>query len=173
MSRPGHKGDSCDKTNYVSDQRLSGKRRENRPLFRIRCGFLGLLVALMPVPVHAAGIHWLCWYEGSNETIHCFFDGAVANAADEAAERAETARLALELPANLPGFVRELRLNPAQFAQEEIVVPLFAPPDDATRVLELAQEVMCGSRRACVVAMSPSALSADLLRMLNDDPALD
>jgi hypothetical protein len=152
---------------------LSSGRSENRSPFRIRCGFLGLLIVLMPVPVHAGGIHWLCWHDGSDETIHCFLDGAVLSAAEEAAEGVETDRLALELPPNLPGFVRELRLNPAGFAQEEIVVPLFAPPDDATRVLELAQAVMCGSRRGCVVAMAPSALSADLLRMLNDDPALD
>lgn len=119
-------------------------------------------------------MRWLCWHEASDETVHCFLDGdAVSNGADLAAEDAEKARLSLELPANLPGFVRELRLNPARFAQQEIVVPLFAPAIEAGRVPELAQEVMCGSRRNCAIVMSPNALSADLLRMLNDDPALE
>lgn len=153
----------------MSDQRMSGEPCS--PL-SARCGSLGLLVAMLPMSVHAEGIRWLCWHDGG-EAIHCFFDGAALSAAGAAAADAETARLAAELPPDLPGFVRELRLNPARFAQEAIVVPMFAPSDDAARVHELAQAVMCGSRQACSVVMSPSPLSVELLRLLDDDPALE
>jgi hypothetical protein len=157
------------------ERMVGAPRRRARvtSVFRRCCLCAGLTGLALP----AAGqdIRWWCWYERSDETARCVLDRAVlvTDRANDEAEAAEVARLEAELPANLPRFARELRLNPLRFANEEVAVPLWAPPTDPAAVEELAQAIMCGSRRACVVVMLPNRMSVPLSDILDDDPALE
>lgn len=119
-----------------------------------------------------AEIRWLCWESPQDDSVRCLLDASAALAGAGLAD-VELNRLAASLPTNMPAFARELRLYPARFRDREVRIPLLGPAEEFARVKELTQAVMCGSREACSVSFSASYLTTKLLRLLDDDPALD
>lgn len=127
-----------------------------RLLAGIACGMT--MVTSVHAQNAATDTVWKCWYN-QDTRIQCVLLTATASAAANP-RYAENAML--------PAAVKQLWTSAATLAGKKVYIPLHTEPDDWERVRLLAESVMCGANRACVVDFSRSFVEAALL-----DPSLD
>jgi hypothetical protein len=119
---------------------------------------LGL--AALP-PTHAQEAQpdtvWKCWYN-QDWRIQCVLGSANPDA--PADPRYANNPM-------LPQAVKALWTNAASMVGNKVFIPLYTEPEDWDRVRLLAESVMCGANRACVVDFSRNFIEAAML-----DPGL-
>lgn len=132
-----------------------------------------LLAALALLPLTAmAGetLQWRCWY---NQQVH------ITCLLDETPEAAPTMG-GMNLPANLPPIVAQLRRDPGSFRNLAVHIPLHTQPYDMAFTAMLARSSVCGTRPDCSVnftARAPSdaeltSILAKHLAYRQDKPAM-
>lgn len=118
---------------------------------------------------------WLCVYD-QEVTIDCRLVSAPGAVRPVAARQPEleAARSepvdAYRARGEMHPLIALMRTDPAAFAGRRVSIPMFAPSEDPEFTRQLADAVVCGSNRACVVdfrvaeglfAMLPDAAPAD------------
>lgn len=94
---------------------------------------------------------WICWYQPSDLTVQCLLAHADA---DNEQRRSEVDH---RFDQRLPELVRMIWATPEQLAGARISIPLGTVPYEMEFVQQLAQSVMCGSRRDCSVGLDANA----------------
>lgn len=139
-----------------------------------------LLMALYATCAHAEEavarpVSWVCWYAGA-ASVACRLgapDAFVPSGADLSSPTSDAGAV---LPAGrwpLPEIVRTILQQPETLVGSTISIPLFTEARDADFVHELAEAVMCGTRRLCRVLFLGSSTEIALALDTLDDPALN
>ena len=139
-----------------------------------------LLMALYATCAHAEEaaarpVRWVCWYTGA-ASIACRLGAPDAFVPSGAELQSPTSDAGAVLPAGkrpLPEIVRTILQQPETLVGRTISIPLFTEARDADFVRELAEAVMCGTRKLCGVLFLGSSTEIALALDALDDPALN
>jgi hypothetical protein len=96
---------------------------------------------------------WRCWYN-QDSRIQCVLVSATPGTPADP-RYADNPKL--------PQAIKQLWTNAASAAGSRVFIPLFTEPEDWDRVRLLAESVMCGANRSCVVDFSRSYIEAAML----------
>lgn len=112
----------------------------SRVLLLVLC--LSVLPTASAAPPQAPEpLAWRCWYDPVRPAMACLLE-------EGPPERGEFHPGALSGPETF----RALQVDPGRFADEPILVPLYAPPIDMKRAEQLARNVVCYRHPRCRVA---------------------
>lgn len=139
-----------------------------------------LLMALYATCAHAEEVvarpvSWVCWYAGA-ASVACRLGGPDGGELSGADLQSPTTDAGAALPAGkrpLPEIVRTILQQPHTLVGKTISIPLFTEARDAEFVRELADAVMCGTRKLCRVLFLGTSTEIALALDAFDDPALN
>ncbi|NMG45013.1 hypothetical protein GPA22_14895 [Aromatoleum toluvorans] len=139
-----------------------------------------LLLALPVTAAHAEApavtpVSWICWY-ANGTAVSCRLGPPDAFMPAPAELQPGAADAGALLPAGkrpLPQIVRTILQEPEKLADRTISIPLFAESHDTDFVRELAEAVMCGTRKLCRVLFLRSSTDIALTLDAVEDPALN
>ncbi|MBD5804939.1 hypothetical protein AZOA_43850 [Azoarcus sp. Aa7] len=139
-----------------------------------------LLMALYATCAHAeepvaAPVSWVCWYAGAT-SVACRLgapDAFVPSGADLPSPASDAGAVLPVGKRPLPEIVRTILLHPDTLVGRTISIPLFTEARDPDFVHELAEAVMCGTRKLCHVLFLGSSTEIALALDMLDDPALN
>lgn len=118
---------------------------------------------------------WVCWYaDGTSLACRLGPEGlSMLSPADLSAGAEDSAIVPPAGRRPLPEIVRTILLQPEKLAGRTISIPLFTEAQDMDFARELAEAVMCGTRRLCRVLFLGSSAEVALALDAVDDPALN
>lgn len=139
-----------------------------------------LLLALPATAAHAgapadAPVGWICWY-GKGTTVSCRLelpDPLAPAVAEPQSGAPDAGALLPQGKRPLPQIVRTILREPGTLGGKTISIPLFTESHDIDFVHELAEAVMCGTRRLCSVRFLRSPSDIALALDAADDPAFN
>lgn len=139
-----------------------------------------LLMALYATCAHAEEalarpVSWVCWYAGAT-SVACRLgapDAFMPSGADLPSPASDAGAVLPVGKRPLPEIVRTILLQPEMLVGRTISIPLFTEARDADFVHELAEAVMCGTRKLCHVLFLGSSTEIALALDTLDDPALN
>lgn len=139
-----------------------------------------LLLTLTATGAHAEepaarAASWVCWYAKS-ASVSCRLGEPAALAAADADPQSPLSDAGGVLPAGtrpLPEIVRTILQQPESLAGRTISIPLFTEARDTEFVRELADAVMCGTRKLCHVLFLASSAEIALALDAFEDPAFN
>ncbi|QTQ37008.1 Uncharacterized protein ToN1_28760 [Aromatoleum petrolei] len=146
-----------------------------------RWRFAGTLLLALPAAAAHAGapagapVGWICWY-GKGTTVSCRLEAQDALApavANPPSAEPDVGALLSQGKRPLPQIARTILREPAQLEGKTISIPLFTESHDMDFVQELAEAVMCGTRRLCRVRFLRSPSDIALALDAADDPAVN
>lgn len=128
----------------------------------------------LPMPASAGDdANWICWH-GEATALVCRLSSLGTEEADRAADKATVPAVAADDPyARLPPLVREILREPDRLWGRRITIPMFSEPEERAFMVELAEAVMCGTKRNCAVRFVEGGAKLALLLDELDDPALN
>lgn len=118
---------------------------------------------------------WVCWYAGA-ASIACRLGASDAPVPSGADLQSPTSDAGVVPPAGkrpLPEIVRTILLQPDTLVGRTISIPLFTEARDMDFVRELAEAVMCGTRKLCHVLFFESSTEIALALDALEDPAVN
>lgn len=121
----------------------------------------------------ARPVSWVCWYAGA-QSVACRLgapDAFVPSGADLPLPTSDTR--AVPPSEKLPEIVRTILQQPETLMGRTISIPLFTEARDEDFVRELAEAVMCGTRKVCAVLFLGSSSEVALALDALEDPALN
>lgn len=139
-----------------------------------------LLLALPAACAHAEGAaarpaSWVCWY-ADGASVACRLGAPEAflpSVADLEPGASDAGALPPAGRRPLPEIVRTILQEPGKLAGRTISIPLFTEAQDMEFVRELAEAVMCGTRKLCRVLFLRSSTDIALALDALEDPALN
>ncbi|NMG31778.1 hypothetical protein [Aromatoleum evansii] len=139
-----------------------------------------LLLALPAAAAHAeapagAPVGWICWY-GKGTSVSCRLEPPDALAPAVADPRSGEFDAGVSMPQGkrpLPQIARTILQEPGKLEGKTISIPLFTESHDMDFVHQLAEAVMCGTRRLCSVRFLRSPSDIALALDAAEDPALN
>ena len=118
---------------------------------------------------------WMCWYPGGT-SLSCRLGADDASDRTTAATHSGAEDAAAAVPQGrrpLPQIVHTILRQPAALAGRRIDIPMFTEALDMEFAHQLAEAVMCGIKRHCVVRFFDSGMELALLVDELEDPALN
>ncbi|HJV25769.1 MAG TPA: hypothetical protein VJ673_08775 [Aromatoleum sp.] len=142
------------------------------------CGVAMIMSLFCGKPAHAEGgaahTTWMCWQDSATSlSCHLSQDGDTAPAAvpEPAAGTATPASSSRTRP--LPRVARQILERPEQFQGRRISIPMYSEPEEREFMVQLAEAVMCGVRKACSVEFLRTISEVALAQDAIDDPAIN
>jgi hypothetical protein len=113
---------------------------------------------------------WVCWHDTATSlSCHLSQDEAPVAAAQDAGD----APAASSKGRPLPRLAREILEHPEQFQGRRISIPMYSEPEEREFMIQLAEAVMCGVRKACSVEFLRTISEVALAQDAIDDPAIN